>query len=187
VLSTARCSAVPVSPPRYVPCGTDIPTSPRTVLARTDFLVAGMAAYCSVPLRIDIPPRRAPYWPVQTVSAGGFPKARFTLVIWQCSVWHCSLLGVTLSFPPGKHLASASYGVTWSHHVFSLVAVAHRDSCYCPVLFNTVCSIAVLAGSFPTNREPIMWLVACGLLPLSHQSVGRIRSIQRHAVQTVSS
>jgi len=33
------------------------------------------------------------------------------------------------------------------------------------VLFSTVYFNAVLAGSFPTNREPFRWLVASGLLP----------------------
>ena len=80
-LATYR--AVPISPPRRAPYW-----PVRTFWSR-------VCAYCSVPLRIDIPPRRAPYWPVQTVSAGGFPKARFTLVVWQCSVWHRSLLGLS--------------------------------------------------------------------------------------------
>ena len=69
------------------------------------------------------------------------------------------LAGRDAELSSGKHLTSASYGVTWFHHLLSLFAVAHRDSCYCPVLFNTVCSIAVLAGSFATNREPFRWLV----------------------------
>ena len=59
------------------------------------------------------------------------------------------LAGRDAELSSDKHLTSASYGVTWFHHLLSLVAVAHRDSFYRPVL----------AGSFPTNRKPFRWLV----------------------------
>ena len=43
------------------------------------------------------------------------------------------------------------------------------------VLLSTVYFNAVLAGSFPTNREPFRWLVASGLLPataVAHKTGG---------------
>ena len=85
------------------------------------------------------------------MSAGGFPKARFTLLVWQCSVWHRSLLGVTLSFPLASTLRlhhTASLGsITCCHSLPSLTGIPATVQ-YCSIL---VCSIAVLAGSFPTS------------------------------------
>ena len=134
MLSTARCSAVPMSPPRRVPYW---PVRSWAEFRGFD----GMAAYCSVPLRAVTyrypSPRRAPYWPVQTVSAGGFPKARFTLLVWQCSVWHRSLLGVTLSFPLASTLRphhTASLGsITCCHSLLSLTGIPATVQ-YCSIL-----------------------------------------------------
>src|ERR1700712_1353087 len=113
-----------------------------------------MSAYCSVPLRTVS--YRYPASP-RIVLAGTDRVCRRLSESWihpSSMAALCLapfLAGRDAELSSGKHLTSASYGVTWIHHLLSLVAVAHRDSCYCPVLFNT-CLFDCSTGRLLSNK-----------------------------------